>query len=281
MKSSIRELIERTIVDSIENHSVYEKEIQELNEVLKLKTDSPRQLQPTLPPKYITGDPDEVHPGEYMLVVSLNHHYNKSKSALREYANLFKKESHISVTLDYFKQKNLKLAKFFKRLVPVIRVFAKKTNKTLEDIYLLRTMSLFVEYIPLFSQRFKLKVSDQNIFSGYNVIKKNIELQKLLLKKHPPAAMLFNGKATHLIAEKMLTDCGLVRLGQEEALLLAATTRAKANKGKVIVWRSKWGKSDSDKNNIIVVRSNFVGSQRNAPNSIEQREELGRLLAGK
>src|SRR5271157_3501830 len=117
MKTTIREFIERTIADSLEDQIEYEKEIRGLNEVLKIKPDSPQQLQRTLPPKFITGDPDEVHAGEYVLIVSLNHRFNKNKSTQGEYTALCKKESHISVTLDYFKQKNLKVGKFFKKIV--------------------------------------------------------------------------------------------------------------------------------------------------------------------
>lgn len=212
-----------------------------------------------LRPVFVLGTPEEAVVRRYILFLGLNPKLDKKRTGnTAHYAKInASPNDNATVTLDYFTSVQ-KLHSYFNKRAHVVRSFAECLGVRQLDNNrdLLRRFAIFCEFVPYHSE--KTDGDLRKLTKLTNVVRAKRVLSALIAT-YPPAAILLDGKQT----EQCLNS-----EGPREEYTLSAVTKC----GPCRVARFTY-------TGIPVTHCRFIGS-RGGVNSVEQRVELGRLLAG-
>jgi hypothetical protein len=247
-----------------------ESEVHSVNEQLGyVGTDY--QFTADVPPKFITGNPEDVAGNRYLLVMSLNHRYVPAARGpgAEDYCALRGSvESHLRTCLDYFRQPPPLIYGFFTNLEQVLRGFDASGNAEFDLYQVLRKQTLFIDHLPYFS----IRSGDYPGILKQRAATDNRKFIETLLKELPPRAVLLSGKATGRAFDPH-PDApfgGVKNYSEHQS----------KDRSRVGPFRYKVGSLEVAAGTTVrVVACNFVGSIY-GPNTNDQKYELGTVLAG-
>ncbi|MGK3961617.1 hypothetical protein WMF38_52000 [Sorangium sp. So ce118] len=211
-------------------------------------------------PVFVTGNPDDVARGRYLLFVGLNPKLDvKDPSNTAHYADLDRgAPSNAAITLGYFR--NIRaLHGYYKRRAVLVRAFLEALGREVasDDRELLKRAAVFAERIPYHSEAAR---GDLTGLDDLPNVARARQAIRLLLDEHRPEAIVLDGTATHTC----LPDDGPFKQIELEQ------RTGKANRAcRVAIGTHR---------KIPVLKCGFIGSIGGV-NSRAQRREAGRLLA--
>lgn len=254
---ALRDLLHAIVNKSFEvSADAYAEELSDHERELGLHGD--QSFSRKIRPKFFTGEPEALEPGSYILALSLNHKATTDSRAIAEVEALNSgPEQHFASCSNYFR--GASIYPFYRNFEPVLRGMGVDAARLGADVF-------FMDALPFFSRRSRSHGADELRRLRGRFIDLNREAVKSVLTSVPPSAILINGKTAFAITS--LWSDGAIDWKRH---FLENETRAGA------CWVDL---ADAELFGVRVklVRTNFLRSIY-GPNSVEQRHELGQIIA--